>query len=92
MKIYKIPQNLKTIIFDIDSTLYTNDRYAFEQVDVQLRHFAEIKGVTASEIRKMIEDFRTNYSKEHDGKKIWETPLPTLVFLSKKASSGGKHF
>lgn len=70
MKIYKIPQTLKTIIFDIDSTLYTNDRYAFEQVDVQLRHFAEIKGVTASEIRKMIEDFRTNYSKEHEGKKI----------------------
>lgn len=70
MKIYKIPENLKTIIFDIDSTLYTNDRYAFEQVDVQLRHFAEIKGVTAGEIRKMIEDFRSNYSKEHDGKKI----------------------
>ena len=56
MKIYKIPQSLKTLIFDIDSTLYTNDRYAFEQVDVQLRHFAEIKGVTASEIRKMIEE------------------------------------
>lgn len=70
MKIYKIPENLKTIIFDIDSTLYSNDKYAFEQVDVQLRHFAEFKGVTAGEIRKMIEDFRNNYSKEHDGKKI----------------------
>lgn len=70
MKIYKLPENLKTIIFDIDSTLYSNDKYAFEQVDVQLRHFAEIKGVTAGEIRKMIEDFRSNYSKEHDGKKI----------------------
>lgn len=70
MKIYKLPENLKTIIFDIDSTLYSNDKYAFEQVDVQLRHFAEIKGATAGEIRKMIEDFRSNYSKEHDGKKI----------------------
>lgn len=56
MKIYKIPENLKTIIFDIDSTLYSNDKYAFEQVDVQLRHFAEIKGVTAGEIRKMIHE------------------------------------
>mgnify|MGYP003289545528 CR=1 FL=1 len=70
MKIYKIPQNLKTIIFDIDSTLYSNDKYAFEQVDVQLRHFAELRGTTPDVIRKMIEDFRTNYSKEHDGKKI----------------------
>lgn len=70
MKIYKIPQNLKTIIFDIDSTLYSNDKYAFEQVDVQLRHFAELRGTTPDVIRKMIEDFRSNYSKEHDGKKI----------------------
>ena len=46
MKVYKIPENLKTIIFDIDSTLYTNSKYAFEQVDVQLRHLAELRGVT----------------------------------------------
>lgn len=70
MKIYKIPENLKTIIFDIDSTLYTNDEYAVEQVDVQLRHFAKIKNTTPEQIRKMIEDFRNNYRKEHDGKNI----------------------
>lgn len=70
MKIYKIPENLKTIIFDIDSTLYTNSKYAFEQVDVQMRHFAELKGITADEARKMIADFRSEYSRTHDGKKI----------------------
>lgn len=70
MKIYKIPENLKTIIFDIDSTLYTNDEYAVEQVDVQLRHFAKIKNTTPEQIRKMIEDFRNNYRKEHNGKNI----------------------
>lgn len=70
MKIYRIPENLKTIIFDIDSTLYSNEKYAFEQVDVQLRHFAKLRGVTPDEIRKMIQDFRAKYSKEHDGKKI----------------------
>lgn len=37
MKFYKIPQNLKALIFDIDSTLYTNQAYAFEQVDCQVR-------------------------------------------------------
>ncbi|MCR5613676.1 HAD family hydrolase [Treponema sp.] len=70
MKVYKIPEHLKTIIFDIDSTLYTNDKYAFEQVDVQLRHFAKLRGTTPAEIRKMISDFRSDYSAKHDGKKI----------------------
>lgn len=70
MKIFKIPTNLKTIIFDIDSTLYTNDEYAIEQVDIQLRHFAKLKNTTPEQIRKMIEDFRTKYSEQHNGKKI----------------------
>ncbi|MGN0740399.1 MAG: HAD family hydrolase [Treponema sp.] len=70
MKIYKIPENLKTIIFDIDSTLYTNEAYATEQVDIQLRHFAKIKNTTPENIRKMIEDFRSEYTRTHDGKKI----------------------
>ena len=70
MKIYKIPKNLKTIIFDIDSTLYTNEAYATEQVDIQLRHFAKIKNTTPENIRKMIEDFRSEYTRTHNGKKI----------------------
>ena len=48
MKIYKIPEKLETIIFDIDSTLYTNAAYAFEQVDCQVREYARITGMTGS--------------------------------------------
>lgn len=70
MKIYKIPENLKTIIFDIDSTLYTNEEYAVEQVDIQLRHFAKLRNTTPENIRQMIKDFRDEYSRTHDGKKI----------------------
>lgn len=70
MKIYKIPENLKTIIFDIDSTLYTNEEYAVEQVDIQLRHFAKLRNTTPDNIRQMIKDFRDEYSRTHDGKKI----------------------
>lgn len=70
MKIYKIPENLRTIIFDIDSTLYTNERYAIEQIDVQLRHFAKLQNKDADEVRKQIADFRKEYSAKHDGKKI----------------------
>lgn len=70
MKIYKIPATIKTLIFDIDSTLYTNEEYAFEQVDVQLRHFANLKGISEAAARDMISSFRRKWSTEHEGKKI----------------------
>lgn len=68
--IYKIPQNLKTIIFDIDSTLYTNEAYAIEQVDVQIRYIAKKLGITNREARNRISEARRKWKNEHDGKKI----------------------
>lgn len=70
MKIYKIPQNLKTIIFDIDGTLYTSPYYVFEQVDVQIRHFAHLKNISEKCAREQIQAFRKKWSAEHEGKKI----------------------
>lgn len=70
MKIYRIPENLRTIIFDIDSTLYTNAAYAFEQVDVQVRHFADLRGISAAEARRMVADYRKKWAAEHNGQKI----------------------
>ena len=70
MKIIKIPENLKTIIFDIDSTLYTCPVYAHEQVDCQVRHFAEIRGISHEEARKLVSDFRKDWAENHEGKKI----------------------
>jgi phosphoglycolate phosphatase/putative hydrolase of the HAD superfamily len=70
MKICLIPENLKTIIFDIDSTLYTNSAYAFEQVDVQVRHFAALRGITAAEARRLVSDYRRKWSADHEGRKI----------------------
>jgi len=70
MKIYKIPEQLETIIFDIDSTLYTNNAYAFEQIDCQVREFAKLRGLSPDEARKMVADYRKKYAQEHDGKKV----------------------
>ena len=70
MKIFKIPQNLKAIIFDIDGTLYTCPEYVFEQVDVQIRHWSKINGWSNDEGRKKMSAFQENWSKEHGGKKI----------------------
>lgn len=70
MKIYKIPKNLNAIIFDIDSTLYTNPKYAFEQVDCQIREFAKYTKISVEEARKKVSDFRKDYALKNDGKKI----------------------
>lgn len=70
MKIYKIPSDLKAFIFDIDSTLYTNQAYAFEQVDCQVRHFAKDRGITADEARRMVADYRKKFANEHNGSKV----------------------
>lgn len=70
MKIYKIPKNLTTIIFDIDSTLYTNEAYAYEQVDCQIREYARVNGISADEARKKVEDYRKKFAEENHGKKI----------------------
>jgi phosphoglycolate phosphatase/putative hydrolase of the HAD superfamily len=69
MKVYGIPDALRAIVFDIDSTLYTNPEYAHEQVDAQIRHFAELRGMSHDEGRSTVGEFRASYEREH-GKKI----------------------
>ena len=70
MKTYNLPSNPKTLIFDIDSTLYTNAAYAFEQVDCQVRQFARDRGITADEARHMVADYRRQFAAANNGKKI----------------------
>lgn len=70
MKVYKIPNNIRALIFDIDSTLYTNAAYAFEQVDCQVREFAKMRGISADEARKIVADYRKKFAAENYGKKI----------------------
>lgn len=70
VKSYNLPANPKTLIFDIDSTLYTNAAYAFEQIDCQVRQFARDRGITADEARKMVTDYRAQFAATNNGKKI----------------------
>ncbi|MBO7123541.1 MAG: HAD hydrolase-like protein [Treponema sp.] len=69
-RFYSVPQDLRAIIFDIDSTLYTNAAYAFEQVDCQVRRFASERGITNDEARKMVADYRKKFARENGGKKV----------------------
>ena len=69
-RFYFVPKDLRAIIFDIDSTLYTNAAYAFEQVDCQVRRFAALRGISNEEARKMVSDYRKKYAAENGGKKV----------------------
>ena len=73
MKIYRLPEKLKTIIFDIDSTLYTKGTYVSHQSKVQIRRFAEVRGISEKEARTMFDDYRSEWSKTHGGEKISES-------------------
>ncbi len=68
MKIYKIPEILSCIIFDIDSTLYTNPEYAHEQIAVQLRHFAKLRNLSYEAARDVVEAHRSEYERLHTKK------------------------
>ena len=70
MKTYNIPETVKGIIFDIDGTLYTSEEYVFEQVDVQVRHFAKLKSISVEAARKMVEDYKAKWAENHNGEKI----------------------
>lgn len=70
MKVYRMPPHISTIIFDIDGTLYTNPFYVFEQVDVQIRHFAHLKHISEKEARDQIQSYRKTWSAQHNGAKI----------------------
>ena len=70
MKIYKIPEKLKTIIFDIDETLYTNHEYAQFQIDVLIDRYGKETGITSEKAHNNVTEYQSNYEKTHQGKKI----------------------
>lgn len=70
MTIYRIPQQVATIIFDIDSTLYSNKEYAFEQNDAQIRQFAIKNNIDIDKARQLISSYRKEWAKLHNDASI----------------------
>ena len=66
MKTYNIPKNVKGIIFDIDGTLYTNEKYVFEQVDVQVRYFARLKNISVEDARNKVATYKKQWAENQD--------------------------
>ena len=67
--VYGIPEKPAAIIFDIDGTLYTNEEYIQNQIDSQIRRFAETRSLEGLKARNMIFSYRDEWAKLNGGKR-----------------------
>ena len=70
MKIFHIPEKVKAILFDVDSTLYSNSGYAQSQIDLPIERLARLLGKDFIEMKEEIASFRANWAAKHGGQSI----------------------
>jgi len=70
MKVFRIPEQCQAIIFDMDSTLYTNEDYARSQIDLPIERLAGLKGKRFAEMSGEIAAYREKWSSENGGRNI----------------------
>ncbi|MDR0588935.1 MAG: HAD family hydrolase [Spirochaetaceae bacterium] len=81
MKIYRIPPVRSALIFDMDSTLYTNPEYARDQVDLLIRRLAHIRGRSFADMKGALETCRETWA-HRTGEKISLTTAFTFFGIS----------
>jgi len=70
MKAYNLPAKCAAILFDVDSTLYTNPEYARSQIDLPIEKLARMRGISFRQMNDEMNQYRDNWAKEHNGQGI----------------------
>jgi len=70
MKTYNLPAKCSAILFDVDSTLYTNPEYARSQIDLPIEKLARMRGISFNQMNDEMNQYRDNWVKEHNGQGI----------------------
>ena len=70
MKIFRIPPQCDAILFDLDSTLYTNEEYARLQIYLPIERLAKLRGVALGAMHEEVNRFREKWAREHGGAQI----------------------
>jgi phosphoglycolate phosphatase/putative hydrolase of the HAD superfamily len=70
MKVYNLPGKCAAILFDIDSTLYTNPEYARSQIDLPIEKLARMRGISFKQMNDEMNQYRDNWIKTHNGQGI----------------------
>jgi phosphoglycolate phosphatase/putative hydrolase of the HAD superfamily len=69
MKVFRLPEHISALLFDMDSTLYTQGEYAQSQIDLPVKKLARLRGVSFQEMRDEIKDWGEKLAAENSGKK-----------------------
>ena len=69
MRIFRVPEPCGAILFDMDSTLYTNDEYSRTQIDLPIERLARLKGKSPAEMGGEIAAYREKWAEGHGGQK-----------------------
>jgi len=70
MKVFRLPDRCAAIIFDLDSTLYTQDEYARSQIDLPINKLAHLRGTTFDDMNEKITRYRSDWAAGHQGQAI----------------------
>jgi len=70
MKLFSLPPLVRGFVFDVDSTLYTDEAFASAQLRVQFERFREIRNIGADEAESIVEGYRREWSEANGGAKI----------------------
>jgi FMN phosphatase YigB (HAD superfamily) len=67
VRVIKLPERVRGVVFDIDGTLYDNREYAQYQVDVLIERLARERGEAVEDTRRTVEQWREEYAEAHGG-------------------------
>jgi phosphoglycolate phosphatase/putative hydrolase of the HAD superfamily len=68
MTCYNLPAQIRGIIFDMDSTLYTNEAYQRFQCDAIIERLAAVKNLSFDVMNAQVEAYRNDWEKTHGSK------------------------
>jgi phosphoglycolate phosphatase/putative hydrolase of the HAD superfamily len=69
MNVYKLPETISGLIFDMDLTLYTNSEYGKLQIDRLVERLGKTRGKSFQEMDRELEEFRVAFAASHGGRR-----------------------
>jgi len=68
MKVFRLPETIKAIAFDMDLTLYSNSEYGRYQIDILVERLGKLRGLSFEEMNSQVKEKRKAWALSHGGK------------------------
>jgi HAD superfamily hydrolase (TIGR01549 family) len=69
MRFFSLPRTIRGIAFDIDKTLYDNEYYARNQIDVLIERLSQERSETVADTRRAVLRWQEEFAAANDGAK-----------------------